>query len=189
MGRKELDEQIAALAMRLRAGDPNAADQIGRLLHTPLLISLRRRVAPERVEEVYQETWLRFFEHLLEGKEPDSHVAWFLGIARKVELEQFKPKGRLLELSTEMQALLESLEPSLERYAEAEQLHRKVADCMEKIHRRYARILEGQVRREDRHALCREINLKIERFHMFLHRARQQLKACVDDEPEITGLD
>ena len=82
----DLNGRIAECASRLRTGDDAAANQIVELLDRPLRIKLRQKVPENRLNDVYQETWARFFEHLLKNKRPDNYIAWFLGIARLVHL-------------------------------------------------------------------------------------------------------
>lgn len=183
-----LNERVAALVRRLREGDQAAANELGRLLHRPLLVKLRARARPERIDDIYQETWRRFFEKIKDGAEPDHYLAWFLGIARFVILEDGAP-SHTEPLPEYWESLLASLTPSPQRAAHAAELHRRLMACLEEIPQRYRRLLEGQAMNEDRSAICAAIKLALDNYTKVLHRARKRLMACLDEDYLIEGLD
>ena len=176
----ELHLRIAELAGRLRAGDADAGSEIVSLLDKQVRVRLRHRVPADLFDDVYQETWARFFGQLLKGQEPDNYVAWFLGIARLVSYEMMRREGKELKLDEKTETLLRALIPTLEHEAYVTQLYRRLMYCLGEIPDRYSRFLVGHARGESRDSLCRRVDLAVRSYAKFLYRARKRLMTCLE---------
>ena len=180
----DIHSEIAACVVRIRGGDLSAGNKIVELLDRPLRVRLRQKIPEQRINDVYQETWARFFKQLLHGKEPSSYVAWFLGIARLVHLELVRQENKADELDDRTANLLQSALPTMDRATYAVQMRRQLLICLEEIPERYSQFLIGYATGHDRQSLCNRLNLAIENYNKFLHRARKRLLVCLGDSIE-----
>ena len=181
---RDLHRRIATYAARVRDGDIAAGNHIVRLLDRPLRVKLRQKIPEGRIDDVYQETWARFFDHLLKGKQPDNYVAWFLGIARLVHLELIRQENKTTELDDRTANVLRAVLPTMDRAAYAEQMRRKLLICLEQMPDRYSHFLIGYATGDERSSLCNRLDLAIGNFNRFLYRARKRLLACLGDSPD-----
>lgn len=184
VGDSDLHRKVAIHAARVRSGDLESGNQIVRLLDRPLRIKLGQRVPENRINDVYQETWGRFFRQILDGVEPDNYVAWFLGIARLVHFELIRQENRTTELDDKTASLLQAALPTMDRATYATQMRRRLLICLEEIPERYSRFLIGYATGDDRLSLCKQLDLAIENYNKFLYRARKRLLACLGDSPD-----
>lgn len=175
----DFNRQLQELIRRLQQGDAKAGEELVDLLEAPLLTRLRQKVPADRLKDVYQETWARFFEGILEGKCPDSPVAWFLGIARFVNFEHGREDGRTYELPESVERVLESRQASLEKFAIDGERTREVEKCLDKLPDRYRGFLLGHVRGDERERLCDQWKVNPPNYAKFLHRVRQALLKCL----------
>lgn len=181
---KSLNKRIAELAILVAEGDVGSGNLIVQLLDTPIRIRLRKKVPLARMDDVYQETWVRFFKQLKEGMKPDNYIAWFLGIAYRVEKEMFREDIRAAPLEDEVAAMLESNLPTLDHHAYAAQINRALMSCLEKIPSRYSEFLKGHASNELRPVLCDRLDVLIKNYYSFLHRARSRLSKCMNNTLE-----
>lgn len=175
----DIEARLAKLVDALRAGDATAANKIVALMETPLLAKLYVKVPPQLVEDVYQETWSRFYRQLEGPEQPNSYVAWFLGIARLVTLEMLRDEKRTLPLPEDAEQRFADPQPSPRRHAQSAQLRAALFHCLGKIPERYSRLLVAHIRGEPREALCEELDLALPNFGKLLYRARQALLKCL----------
>ena len=183
-GDSELHRKVASYAARVRSGDSEFGNQIVQLLDRPLRVKLRQKIPESRINDVYQETWARFFEQLLKGREPDNYIAWFLGIARLVHFELIRQEKKTSELDDRTADLLQAALPTMDRATYAEQMRRKLLACLGEIPERYSKFLIGYARGEDRGSLCDRLDLAVKNYNRFLYRARRRLLDCLGDSPD-----
>ncbi|MEO0424480.1 MAG: sigma-70 family RNA polymerase sigma factor [Pseudomonadota bacterium] len=174
-----MERRIAALVADYRRGDPQAASEIVAVMQPALRAKIHARVPPHLADDAYQESWFRFFRGLDKGDDPDSYIAWFLGIARLVALEMIRQETRESALPEDADERYQDQAPTPVRLAESAQLRTAIFECLGKIPERYSRLLVGHARGEPRDALCEELNLSAENFGKLLYRARKSLQQCL----------
>ncbi|MEM9387763.1 MAG: sigma-70 family RNA polymerase sigma factor [Pseudomonadota bacterium] len=177
--KSDLERRIAALVADYRQGDSTAAGKIVAHMQPALWAKIHARVPSPLVDDAYQESWLRFFRGLDTDVNPDSYIAWFLGIARIVALEMMRAEHREAPLPEDADDRYQDETPTPSRLAEASQLRAAIFECLGKIPERYGRLLVGHVRGEPRERLCEELNLSMENFGKLLYRARKSLQQCL----------
>jgi RNA polymerase sigma-70 factor (ECF subfamily) len=109
------DQQFAETLAGVQDGEEAAVAALWRALNPPLLRFLRTRHAPQDVDDVASEVWLRASRswHRFRGNEP-AFRAWFFAIARAVSVDTYRRGGRRSEV------LVDDVEPRVvERRAAA----------------------------------------------------------------------
>ena len=110
------DRQFAETLAGVQDGEEAAVSVLWRALQPSLLRFLRTRHAPQDVDDVASEVWLRVSRswHRFHGDELDFR-AWFFSIARSVSVDAYRRSGRRREV------LVDDIEPRIsERRAAAE---------------------------------------------------------------------
>lgn len=178
---QSLHEKMVFLVQKLRNGDLKTGDAIVSLLDKPLRVKLKNKIPPNQFDDAYQETWMRFFDQLLKGVNPDNYVAWFLGIARFVHYELIRQESKTTHLNEQAEHLMQSVPSTSERATYAEQVRKKLLKCLDHIPKRYSQFLIGHIHDRSRKSLCDQLNLKLENYAKFLHRSRKSLLACLGE--------
>src|SRR3954471_8113022 len=114
------EPSIPALVGAAAAGDRRAETVLCRRFAAAVRTFWRRRLRGAEVDELTQETMLRFVQSLRSGAvaEPERVGGFILGICRNLARERARVAERRAELWTEFSSALASLEdePTLARY-------------------------------------------------------------------------
>ena len=180
----DLNKKIAELVTKLQQGDLSAGNKIVRLMEKQLIIKLRQKVPSKHLNDIYQETWLRFFNSLQNPRKIDSYIAWFLSIARIVMREMLRKEKKTTAMDDNIVSMIPANISTVDQAAYGEQLYRKLRHCLNTIPKRYSTFLRGYVQGKDRGRLCEQISLNPDNFSRFLHRARKRLLACMGTGPD-----
>ncbi len=97
----------------VQAGDLEAFEQLYRRYRRPLFRFLRRYLRePADAEEVFQETFLRAFEHRHRFAPDTRFATWLYAIARNTSLDRLKRAERRVALAPEATELLPHVPPA-----------------------------------------------------------------------------
>ena len=183
-----------AYVERLRAGDFRTQDHF-RVYFTALIqVKLRSRLqSREAIEDVRQETFVRFYVALREGKivHPERLGSFVNSICNNVLLEHHRTTARHGALDCDLEQK-EFPSPVLDALAmfTAQEIQQRVWEILDQLPERDRRLLREIILEErDKDEVCRDFGVDREYLRVLLHRAKQSFKQLYlknNDEPEFT---
>jgi RNA polymerase sigma-70 factor, ECF subfamily len=171
----------AAYLERLRAGDARTQEHFGAYFSALIQIKLRSRVqSREAIEDIRQETFVRFYAALRAGKilQPERLGAYVNAICNNVSREDFRLVARHSSLDEDGQKELPAAPTDLEGALAAKETEKMIREVLEKMPERDRRLLrEVFLEERDKDEVCREFGVNREYLRVLLHRAKQSFKS------------
>jgi RNA polymerase sigma-70 factor (ECF subfamily) len=178
---------------RLRTGDFRTQEHFGvyfsKLIHVKLRSRLQSR---EAIEDVRQETFVRFFAALHEGKilHPERIGSFVNSMCNNVLLEHYRASARHSSLDEDdQQDQIPAHEIDLVGVLSSKETTEKVREILEQMPERDRRLLrEIFLEERDKDDICRDFGVDREYLRVLLHRAKQSFKSTYlqsNDAPEF----
>ncbi|HMD17135.1 MAG TPA: sigma-70 family RNA polymerase sigma factor [Terriglobales bacterium] len=185
-----------AYVARLRAGDFRTQEHFGAYFTALIQVKLRSRLpSREAIEDVRQETFVRFYVALREGKilHPERLGSFVNSICNNVLREHYRADARHSSLDDEDQKR-EIPSPAMDLLSAltAKETEKKVRDILDQLPERDQRLLRDVFLEErDKDEVCRDFGVDREYLRVLLHRAKQSFKSLYkrnagNDSPEFT---
>ena len=182
---------------RLRAGDAHTQAHFGAYFTALIQVKLRSRLqSREAIEDVRQETFVRFYVALRDGKilHPERLGSFVNSVCNNVLLEHYRANIRLSSLDddddpTEIPANTIDVLDALE----AKETAQKVREILEQMSERDRRVLrEVFLDERDKDEVCRDFGVDRDFLRVLLHRAKQKFKALYlkdkgNDTPKLAS--
>ena len=170
-----------AYVARLRAGDARTEQHFGGYFSALIQIKLRSRLkSPEAIEDVRQETFVRFFMALRDGRilQPERLGSFVNSICNNVLLEHYRAGSHHDSLEGEEQQDFPAKGIDLLGALAARQTEEKVREILEQLSERDRRLLRDVFFEErDKDEVCRDFGVNREYLRVLLHRAKQSFKS------------
>jgi RNA polymerase sigma-70 factor, ECF subfamily len=184
----------ASYVERLRAGDFRTQDHFVAYFTELIQIKLRSRLkSPQAIEDVRQETFVRFFAALHAGKihQPDRLGAYVNSMCNYVLNEQYRSDARTDHLDDDEGKDYPAKGTDLVSILAAQQIEKKVREIIEQLSERDRRLLrEIFLEERDKDDVCRDFGVNREYLRVLLYRAKQEFKSLYlkdmgDDPPQF----
>jgi RNA polymerase sigma-70 factor (ECF subfamily) len=168
---------------RLQAGDFRTQEHFGQYFSALIQLKLRSRLqSREAIEDVRQETFVRFYAALRDGKilHPERLGSFVNSVCNNVLLEHYRAnardgsrgddEGEQKELPADTIDLLEVLT--------SKETEKKVREILEQLPERDRRLLrEIFLEERDKDEVCREYGIDRDYLRVLLHRAKKTFKS------------
>jgi RNA polymerase sigma-70 factor, ECF subfamily len=185
-----------AYVERLRAGDFRTQEHFGAYFSALIQVKLRSRVwSREAIEDVRQETFVRFFVALRAGKiqHPERLGSYVNSVCNHVLQEQYRSNKRYSSLDNDEENGADNIPAAGIHLLSAlvtKETQEKVREILEQLPERDRRLLrELFLEERDKDEVCRDFGVDRDYLRVLLHRAKQSfkssyLKSIGDDSPE-----
>ena len=181
----------AAYVERLRAGDYRTQENFCAYFSTLIQIKLRSRLqSPSAIEDVRQETFVRFFVKLRDDKilQPERLGAYVNSMCNNVLREQYRSSARHSSLEDEEPQDFPDQGKNLVDIIASRQTETNVREILEKLPERDRRLLrEVFLEERDKDEVCRDFGVDREYLRVLLYRAKQSFKSLylkqIGEEP------
>jgi RNA polymerase sigma-70 factor (ECF subfamily) len=183
-----------AYVERLRAGDFRTQEHF-RVYFTALIqVKLRSRLhSREAIEDVRQETFVRVYVAVREGKivHPERLGSFVNSTCNNVLLEHYRTTARhsVVDDYDEQEELFSPILDPLAMIT-AREIQQKVRKILDQLSERDRRLLrEIFLEERDKDEVCRDLDVDREYLRVLLHRAKQLFKSMYlrnNDAPEFT---
>jgi RNA polymerase sigma-70 factor, ECF subfamily len=184
-----------AYVARLRAGDFRTQEHFGSYFSALIQVKLRSRLpSREAIEDVRQETFVRFYVALREGKilHPERLGSFVNSLCNNVLLEHYRADARHSSLDDDdQQHEIPSPAMDLLSVITARETEDKVREILDQLPERDRRLLRDVFLEErDKDEVCRDFGVDREYLRVLLHRAKQTFKSLYkknagNDSPEL----
>jgi RNA polymerase sigma-70 factor (ECF subfamily) len=189
----QFDSFDEAYVERLRTGDFRTQEHFGAYFSKLIHVKLRSRLqSREAVEDVRQETFVRFYAALREGKilHPERLGSFVNSVCNNVLLEHYRSSARHSSLDDDDdQNQIPALDLNLLDVLTAKEMAKKVREILEEMPERDRRLLrEIFLEERDKDQVCHDFGVDREYLRVLLHRAKQSFKAQYlrnNDAPEF----
>ena len=169
---------------RLRAGDFRTQEHFGAYFSTLIQLKLRSRLrSREAIEDVRQETFVRFYAALREGKilHPERLGSFVNSVCNNVLLEHYRASARHGARDDEddnEQKELPGNAADLLGVLASKETEKKVREILEQLPERDRRLLrEIFLEERDKDEVCRELGVDRDYLRVLLHRAKKSFKS------------
>jgi RNA polymerase sigma-70 factor, ECF subfamily len=170
-----------AYVERLRGGDFLTQEHFVAYFSALIHVKLRSRLqSREAIEDVRQETFVRFYVALREGKirRPDRVGSFVNSICNNVLLEHYRSGGREDSLDEDDQPEISSGAPHLLEAFTSQEDEDKVRKVLEQLPERDRRLLKELFFEErEKDQVCKDFGVDREYLRVLLHRAKKLFKA------------
>jgi RNA polymerase sigma-70 factor (ECF subfamily) len=170
-----------AYVARLRAGDARTEQHFGFYFSALIQIKLRSRLkSAEAIEDVRQETFVRFFIALRDGRilQPERLGSFVNSICNNVLLEHYRAGSHHGSLEGEEQQDFQAKGIDQLGALAAKQTEERVREILEQLSERDRRLLRDVFFEErDKDEVCRDFGVNREYLRVLLHRAKQSFKS------------
>jgi RNA polymerase sigma-70 factor (ECF subfamily) len=181
-----------AYLSRLREDDLPTQEHFRKYFTALMKVKLRSRLkSPEAVEDVQQETFVRFYIALRAGKiqRADCLGQWVNSTCNNVLRETYREKVRTDSLDDDDAPELPAAPFDLTKMIADRQAAQKVQKVIEQLSERDRRVLRAIFFEErDKDEVCRELGITRDNLRLLLHRAKQKFKALYDDGDDSLRL-
>lgn len=168
---------------RLRAGDFRTQEHFGAYFSTLIQLKLRSRLqSREAIEDVRQETFVRFYAALRDGKilHPERLGSFVNSVCNNVLMEHYRASARQgsLEDDDDQQKELPGNAMDLLGMLASKETEKKVREILEQLPERDRRLLrEIFLEERDKDEVCRELGVDRDYLRVLLHRAKKSFKS------------
>ncbi|MGA3107116.1 MAG: sigma-70 family RNA polymerase sigma factor [Terriglobales bacterium] len=177
----------------MRTGDFRTQEHFGSYFSKLIHVKLRSRLqSREAVEDVRQETFVRFYAALRDGKilHPERLGSFVNSVCNNVLLEHYRASARQTPLDEDDdQNQIPALDMNLLDVLTAKEMAKKVREILEEMPERDRRLLrEIFLEERDKDQVCHDFGVDREYLRVLLHRAKQSFKALYlknNDAPEF----
>ena len=180
---------------RLRSGDFRTQEHFVAYFGALIQIKLRSRLpSREAIEDVRQETFVRFFVALRDGRilQPERLGSFVNSICNNVLLEHYRGDSRHSSLDDDEEQDFPAKGPSPLAILTAKRTEKKVREVLDHLGERDRRLLrEVFLEERDKDEVCREFGVDRDYLRVLLHRAKQSFKSLYlrdkgNGGPELT---
>jgi len=148
-------------------------------------VKLQSRLkSPEAMEDVQQETFVRFYAALREGKirEPKSLGSYVNSMCNNVLKESWRHEDPAVSLDADDAPELPAAPFDLLKIIDDQQAAQKVQKVIEQLPERDRRVLRAIFFEErDKDEVCRELGITRDNLRLLLHRAKQRFRDLYED--------
>jgi RNA polymerase sigma-70 factor (ECF subfamily) len=188
----QFDPFDEAYVERLRAGDFRTQEHF-RVYFTKLIhVKLRSRLqSREAIEDVQQETFVRFYVALQEGKiqRAESLGSYVNSMCNNILKEHYRSGKRLSSLDDDEAPELPALAFDLLGILSAKETEKKVREVLEQLPELDRRLLrEIFLDDRDKDEVCRDFGVNRDYLRVLVHRAKKLFKSLYlknNDTPEF----
>lgn len=169
---------------RLRESDFLTQEHFRKYFTALMKVKLQFRLkSADAIEDVQQETFVRFYVALREGKirQPKSLGSYVNSICNNVLKETWRTEPTI-SLDDDNAPELPSAPFDLSKILDDRQAAQKVQKVIEQLPERDRRVLHDIFFEErDKDEVCRELGITRDNLRLLLHRAKQKFKRLYDD--------
>jgi len=177
---------------RLREGDFLTQEHFRKYFTALMKVKLQSRLkSPEAIEDVQQETFVRFYTALSEGKirEPKSLGSYVNSVCSNIVKETWRNDDPTVSLDDDDAPELPAAPFDLSKVIDDKQAAQKVQKVIEQLPERDRRVLRAIFFEErDKDEVCRELGITRDNLRLLLHRAKRRFKDLYDDGDDSLGL-
>ncbi len=177
---------------QLREGDFVTQDHFRKYFTALMKVKLQSRLkSPEAIEDVQQETFVRFYAALREGKirEPKSLGSYVNSMCNNVLKESWRHEEPAVSLDNDDAPELPAAPFDLSKMIDDKQAAQKVQKVIEQLPERDRRVLRAIFFEErDKDEVCRELGITRDNLRLLLHRAKQKFRNLYEDEDHSLKL-
>ena len=170
---------------RLREGDFLTQEHFRKYFTVLLKVKLRSRLrSREAIEDVQQETFVRFYLALREGKirEPKSLGSYVNSMCNNILKETWRKNDSTISLDDDNAPELPAAPFDVSKIILDRETAQKVQKVIEQLPKRDRRVLRAIFFEErDKDDVCRELGITRDNLRLLLHRAKQRFKDLYDD--------
>lgn len=175
---------------RLREGDFLTRDHFHKYFTALMRVKLRSRLhSREAIEDVQQETFVRFFKALRDEKikEPTRLGSYVVSICKNVLKEHYRvdkdEEDHFVPIDKDDAPELPAATLDLVKMLSDKQAREKLHKALEQLPDRERRVLHAVVFEEqDKDEVCREFGINRSNLRLILHRAKQKFKSLLGQE-------
>jgi RNA polymerase sigma-70 factor (ECF subfamily) len=171
--------------VRLREGDFMIQEHFRKYFTALMSVKLRFRLqSPEAIEDVQQETFVRFYIALREGKirEPKSLGSYVNSMCNNILKEAWRVDP-MISLDGDDAPDFPALQSDMTKILADKQAAQRIHQVIEQLRERDRRVLRAIYFEErDKDEVCRELGITRDNLRLLLHRAIQKMKHFYDDE-------
>jgi RNA polymerase sigma-70 factor (ECF subfamily) len=175
---------------RLREGDFLTRDHFHKYFTAVMKVKLRSRLhSREAIEDVQQETFVRFFKALRDEKikEPRRLGSYVVSICKNVLKEHYRndesDDDRFVPIDQENAPELPAATLDLVRMLSDKQAKEKLQKALSQLPERERRVLHAVVFEErDKDEVCREFGINRSNLRLILHRAKERFKSLLGQQ-------
>ncbi|MFY9644472.1 MAG: sigma-70 family RNA polymerase sigma factor [Terriglobales bacterium] len=177
---------------RLQAGDFPTQEHFRKYFTALMRVKLRFRLkSPEAIEDVQQETFVRFYIALRGGKiqHADRLGQWVNSTCNNVLRETYRQNVRTDSLDDDDAPELPAAPFDVTKIVADRRAAEKVQQVIEQLPERDRRVLRAIFFDErDKDEVCREMGITRDNLRLLLHRAKQRLKDLYGNGDDSLGL-
>jgi len=170
-----------AYVERLRAGDVRTQEHFGAYFSALIHVKLRSRLqSREAIEDVRQETFVRFYAALRDGKilHPERLGSFVNSVCNNVLLEHYRGNARQDSLDDDEQRELPAVATDLLGILTSKETEQKVREILQQLPERDRRLLRAVfIEEQNKDEVCRDFGVDRDYLRVLLHRAKQSFKA------------
>ncbi|MGA7559968.1 MAG: sigma-70 family RNA polymerase sigma factor [Terriglobales bacterium] len=165
---------------RLRDGDFVTQNHFHKYFTALMKVKLQSRLkSPEAIKDVQQETFVRFYAALREGKirEPKSLGSYVNSTCNNVLKETWRHDDPAISLDDDDAPELPAAPFDLSKMIDDQQAAQKVQKVIEQLPERDRRVLRAIFFEErDKDEVCRELDITRDNLRLLLHRAKRKFR-------------
>jgi RNA polymerase sigma-70 factor (ECF subfamily) len=177
---------------RLREGDFPTQEHFRKYFTALMKVKLRSRLkSPEAIDDVQQETFVRFFGALRDGKirEPKSLGSYVNSMCNNILKEAWRKDDPTISLDDDNAPELPAAPFDVSKIVADRQTAQKIQRVIEQLSERDRRVLRAIFFEErDKDEVCRELGITRDNLRLLLHRAKQNFKHLYDDGDDSLRL-
>jgi RNA polymerase sigma-70 factor (ECF subfamily) len=170
---------------RLREGDFLTQDHFRKYFTALMKVKLQSRLkSPDAIEDVQQETFMRFYAALREGRirEPKSLGSFVNSMCNNVLKESWRRKDSALSLDDDDAPELPAAPFDLLKIIDDKQAAERVRKVIEQLPERDRRVLRAIFFEErDKDEVCRELGITRDNLRLLLHRVKRKFRDLYED--------
>jgi RNA polymerase sigma-70 factor, ECF subfamily len=175
---------------RLRDGDFLTREHFHKYFSAVMRVKLRSRLhSREAIEDVQQETFVRFFKALQDKKikEPNRLGSYVVSICKNVLKEHYRDDeyddDRFVSMDKDNAPELPAPTLDLVKMLSDKQAKEKLHKALAQLPDREQRVLHAVVFEErDKDEVCREFGISRSNLRLILHRAKEKFKSLLGQE-------
>lgn len=179
---------------RLRAGDVRTQEHFSAYFSTLIQLKLRSRLqSREAIEDVRQETFVRFYAALRDGKilHPERLGSYVNSVCNNILLEHYRAKARDNVHEDEQKEPSHAID--MIGVLTSKETEKKVREILQQLPERDRRLLrEIFLEERDKDEVCRDYGIDRGYLRVLLHRAKKSFKSSFlssieEDSPEFNS--
>jgi RNA polymerase sigma-70 factor (ECF subfamily) len=178
----------------LRAGDVRTQEHFSAYFSTLIQLKLRSRLqSREAIEDVRQETFVRFYAALRDGKilHPERLGSYVNSVCNNILLEHYRAKARDNVHEDEQKEPSHAID--MIGVLTSKETEKKVREILQQLPERDRRLLrEIFLEERDKDEVCRDYGIDRGYLRVLLHRAKKSFKSSFlssieEDSPEFNS--